>query len=229
MADKMKLIDWEPYVLGEKFMGDAKERPVVSLDLLGQVGADIAGDQIAKQAFDMCEKYTDFYEIMPDAKAWIPMPQRQEVFYALKCGKYNPDIPSVALYLVQKAWKECYNIPNLILKVLPQSYLKQFCARGFFGNGYCLRDLICNVCTDQYTPLAAHRLKVKHTSYTEIYVESTDMVAAVPNNVADTLTDSAIQNLTVSPAGIAYGDSLLRTMGGSYGITNSIYDLRELV
>lgn len=227
--DDMKIIDYAPYVLGESHFPSSKERISVDVATITQFAERVKSDQVAQQLFDMCEKYTDFFSMHVDAKTWVPIEQRAEVFYALKNGSYNTTVPSFCVYMLKKAWEQCHSIPNLIVKSLPQAPLKEFLSSGYLQQQYSLRDVICSTLTSTYEPLSEHKKKIRHGDWSEIYVAATDMVAAIPNRIADDLTDSMIDVITVTPDGLSYGQSLLRTMGGYYGITNSVYDLRELV
>ncbi len=225
----MTLDELEPYVLGKKFFNSSS--PVVRIDTsaLDRFVEYLAGDPIAKQLMDYCDDYRDFYSADPDIKEVVPKEQRAEVFYAAKLGEYSLVIPSYCVFYLKKTYEEASGIPNMILKKLPQKVIETFCSSGYFLGGLTLRDVICNVCCDYYTPLSDMNLKNKTPQFTEIYVKETDMVAAVPNDIAVQLSDEAIRNITLTKDGLAIGTRLLRTMSGHYGIVNSFYDLRELI
>lgn len=186
-------------------------------------------DVIAKQFFDTYESYRDFYKTAIDFKNLIPKEHQMEVFYAAKLGKYYPGIPSFCVYMVKRAWEESNGIPNLIPKLLPSVLLNDVFKKGYFLGATTLRDVICNVCTPNYVPLSKTHPKNKVDDFTEVYIESTDMVAALPNKIADSLDDNSIAKIVVGPNGLETQGVLLRTMCNYVGAINSTYDLRQLI
>jgi hypothetical protein len=130
---------------------------------------------------------------------------------------------------LQKSWKLCYGIPNLLFKVVPTAAIKKFCEEGYFMGGLSLRDVVCNVCTEEYVPLSFYHPKNKLKDFSEIYVQSADMVAAVPHAIAEGLDDASISAINVTPNGMEVNGMLLRTMANHVGAVNSIYDLREVL
>lgn len=220
---------WEPYITGKQFTPSSKETVRLDESVLKLFSEMVEGDPVAKPIFEKCDIANEFYETMVDFKHWIPKEQRAEVFYAYKNGEYNINVPSLCVFTLKRAWEKCYGIPNLITKVLPNQTLTIMCSKGYLGEGVCLRDVICSTCTNEYTPLSNMHPKNKLSKGTEIYILSTDMVAVVPDDVASQLSDEAIRCIEYTPKGLMLGKRLLRTMGGHYGIINSVYDLRELV
>jgi len=107
--------------------------------------------------------------------------------------------------------------------------LKKFLEEGYFLGGLSLRDVICNVCTEEYSPLSLYHPKNKLKDFTEIYVQSTDMVAAVPHIIADALDDASIMSIESTNNGLSTKGVLLRTMANRVGAVNSTYDLRNVL
>lgn len=223
------LTSLEPYILGKQFTGEVKNQPRCNDDVLENFLTLLEENSIAKNMLNAFDIAADFYKTCVDFKEFIPKDMREEVFYAAKVGKYYKQIPSFCVYVITEAWKQCYGIPNLIFKVVPMPAFKKFCEKNYFLGGITLKDVVCNLCSDEYKPLTSFRKKNKLKDFTEIYVESTDMVAAVPHSIGDVLDDVAIQRLTVSKDGLESDGMLLRTMTGHVGAINSIYDLRELL
>lgn len=218
----------EPYINGHKFI-DASKFPVRCDErVLEDFLTLLEEDNIAKTFFDTLEVPVDFYNTMVDFKHLVPKDMREEIFFAAKNGEYYKEVPSMCVYMIRKAWSKCYGIPNLIFKILPISAIKEFCKEGYLGS-LTLRDVVCNVCTDEYTPLGTYNRKNKLRDFTEIYVQSTDMVAAVPHSIGDILDDASIAAIQQTSNGLAVGNKLLRTMGGRVGAINSVYDLREVI
>lgn len=229
MEEVKCLLDYAPYIDGKVTVPNKKQVPRISMEQAMEFAERVKRDTVVEQLFNMCEKYSDFFSMHVDARKWVPKELQSDAFYTLKNGEYFEMIPAICVYIIRKAWNECSGIPNLLLKIIPKTYLNQFFADGFLPSGYRLYDVILSVCDCEYTPLSETQLKVQHKNFSEVYVRETDMVAAIPNSIADELTNSMIEIIKVTPSGLTIGGSLIRTMGGYYGITNSVYDLRELV
>ena len=227
---RLKLIEYEPYINGKIFFPEStKKVSRIDEEMLNKFMSILAGDTVAKQIFDMCDVAQEFFDYTVDFKHWIPKEQRSEIFYAAKNGSYNLLVPSLCVFILKKAWSEAKGIPNLIIKQIPEQMLTMFCSENYFLGSITLYDVICNTCCESYSPLSEVKPRNKVGDFTEIYIPDTDMVAAVPNDIADSLTDQAILSITVTPDGLSVGDRLLRTMCGHFGITNSVYDLREVI
>lgn len=226
---KTDLNSLEPYILGKKFTKKASKRERCNPDILEKFLTMLEEDIIAKEFFNAYEMADDFYKTMVDFKHYIPKELREEVFYAAKNGRMYREIPSFCVYIIEKAWKQCNGIPNLLFKVIPVAAIKKFCEEGYFLGGLTLRDVICNLCTENYNPLSIYHPKNKVGDFTELYIQSADMVAAVPNSIADVLDDNSITQITVTPNGLEVNGTLLRTMANHIGAINSVYDLRELL
>lgn len=229
MADFKTILDYAPYYEGKLKLPASKSRPILTIEQATTFTEHVTADIVAKQLFDMCEKPTDFFSLHVDAKQWIPKQLQSEVFFCTKNGMYCGEISSYVTYMVRKAVNAADGIPNMVSKYLSQKDLTLMFTEGYVGGDYTLKDVISTEINAEFIPLSELRLKVRHDKFSELYVAETDMISAVPNDIADNLTDDAIRHIRVTPNGLAIGEALLRTMGGHYGITNSIYDLRELI
>lgn len=226
---KTDLSSLEPYILGKKFTGTAKNVARGNPKVLEDFLTLLEEDPIAKEFFNAYDIAADFYKTMVDFRHFIPKELREEVFYAAKIGKMYREVPSFCVYILEKAWEQCNGIPNLIFKIVPVTAIKKFCEEGYFLGGLTLRDVVCNICNEEYTPLSFYHPKNKVGDFTELYIPSADMVAAVPNSIADTLDDNSVTQITVVSNGLEVNGVLLRTMCNHVGAINSIYDLRELL
>lgn len=220
----------EPYILGKEFTGEVKERVRLDKHVLEDFLTMLDEDNIAKDFFNAYENANDFYETMIDFKHYIPKEQRQEVFYAAKMdGEYYSEIPSFCAYIVKKSYEVCNGIPNLLLKVIPTACLKEFFKEGYFSPGLTFRDVICNLCNENYNPISIKHPKNKIGNFTEFYIATTDMVAALPNSIADELPNECCETIKQTPVGLEVGGVLIRVMANHVGAINSTYDLRELL
>lgn len=226
---KSDLASLEPYILGKKFTGTAKNVVRCNEEILQKFLTALEEDKIAKEFFNAYDISADFYKTMVDFKHIIPKEYREEVFYAAKIGKFYKEVPSFCVYILDKSWEQCDGIPNLLFKIIPITAIKKFCEEGYFLGGLTLRDVICNVCTEEYTPLSVYHPKNKLKDFTEVYVQSADMVAALPHAIADSLDDVSISSIVVTPNGLETNGVLLRTMANRVGAVNSIYDLRKVL
>ncbi len=223
------LAELEPYLLGQKFSGPDRKVARLNEHKLKEFLTTLEGDPIAEQCFETFDFYGDFYAAMEDHKVLFPKELWEELFYGAKLGgEVYRAIPSFCVYMIKKAWEAVDGIPNLIPKVLPKVCLKMFLSQNYCLGGITFVEVVKNVCCPEYNPLSLHRLKNKVGDFTEIYVPSTDMVAALPNDIANMLTDDGIMKIEKSPNGLMTGKTLLRTMCNRYGAVNSTYDLRNV-
>lgn len=226
---KSDLSSLEPYILGKKFTGTAKNTPRFNKEVFEDFVTALEEDSIAKGFFEAYDIAGDFYKTMVDFKQIIPKEYREEVFYAAKVGTMYKEVPSFCVYVLKASWELCHGIPNLLFKVVPITAIKKFCEEGYFLGGITLRDVVCNVCSEEYVPLSLYHTKNKLKEFSEIYVPSADMVAAVPHSIADALDAASIAAITLTANGLETGGMLLRTMGNHVGAINSNYDLREVL
>lgn len=226
MANLYTLDDMCPFIQGKKFEGSAKRfADKVAVD---EFAKRVSESITAQSNLELIDSWRDFYTIEPDFKNWIKAESRAEAFYAAKNGVFAYMVPSFCIFMLKKAYST-YKSPNLIFKLLPQPVLDKFFAEGYLGGGLTLQDVVCSFCTPTYQPLSCERLKNRCGDFTEVYVQETDMVALLPNRIADNLDNTAIDNIKLTEAGLSTGGMLLRLMGGSRGVINSTYDLRNLV
>lgn len=225
---KYTLSYWEPYITGAKAPSNSVEHVQVDEEVLRQFVDALASYKTGEMIFTSCFSHTDFFDTAVDFKHLVPKEQRAEVFYTAKLKQYSPQVPAMCLYVLQQIWATCHGIPNLVTKQLSAPYYMQFCAPGYLKD-LTLGDVIRNVCTEEYTPLSETNLKNKLKEFTEIYVVETDMVAALPHEIGDVLSSNDIPEITLTPNGLSCKGQLLRTMSGKFGITNSTYDLRNVI
>lgn len=227
---RMRIIDYAPYILGKEFLPGTT--PITYVPVPESVYTDFA-DRLAHSAtyetnLNLTENHKDFFRAEPDIAHYTPSQYQAELYYTAKLGYYVQGVPAICLYMVSKALEQ-HNLPNLVVKQLPESFLKTVFTEGFFGNGYCLRDVICTLSGTVFTPVSSLHLKDVHDKYSEVYVAETDMIAAIPNDIASVITNESAKDLRVTQDGLWLRDILVRTMGSYAGVINSIYDLRELL
>lgn len=221
----MLIPEMAPYIYGERTTRDAVAPYRIDLELYNEVAQAVANDEGATIAIQNYEKPASFYKATPDIERLVPKPAREEIFFALKNGFASTEVPARAIFLLNKAYAKT-KIPNLIFKALSDDDFKVMFQANYL-DGVCMRDVICSYICPDYSPITPGSYLSKHSEYTEIYIEETDMIAAVPNDIAVNMSVADIKSLRVTKKGIYLGDIPLRTLGGRYGATNSIYDLRE--
>lgn len=223
------LSELAPYILGKQFTGEAKTAPRLNKDVFTQFLTMLSENTIAKEFFDVYDNYKDFYTTAVDFKNLIPKEYQMEVFYAAKVGSFYVEVPSFCVYMLKQAWDKADGMPNMVLKLLPTQLLTECFKNGYFLGGLTLRDVICNVCCQDYNPLSEDRPKNRVGDFTELYIKDTDMVAAVPNKIADAFDDAGVLSIVDTDAGLQANGVMLRTMCNYVGAINSKYDLRKLI
>ncbi len=214
------------YINGKRFTGQV-EHLKVDPEMYQNFVNKLEMYDEARSLFYCLESHSDFFKYASDFAKWFPKPLWKELFYAARNGFYSADVPADCIYLVKKAYA-VIDLPNLIFKQIPTAYLNTWFSEGYLSGGYTLRDVVCTYCCSTYKPLDEVSTKIKHKDFTEIYVRSTDMVAAVPSRLGDFLSADVIDKLECSPMGLHVNGAYIRTMAGFYGAVNSNYDLRKL-
>ncbi len=221
------IIDMADYINGKKYVSES-----VHLDVEDSMYQDFA-DYLAKyedaaMLFSNVKSHTEFFKYATDFAYWFPKDCWKELFYATKNGFYSKSVPADCIYMIKMAYLNI-DLPNLIFRQIPKTWLAEWFKSGYLTDGYTLRDVVCTYCMPQYKPIDGITLKVRYSDYTEIYVPSTDMVAAVPNPIGDILSVDVINQIECNSFGLHVDNHYIRTMGGYYGAVNSNYDLRKLV
>lgn len=224
----MNLIDLEPYINGQKFTRPAHAPYRGDTELFDKISKLVQCGNTAKQNLAIYEIPKEFYEVEPDFKHFIPKEAQEEMFFALKNGYIVPSVPAKSIYYVRKAYN-LYKIPNLIFKLIPEKEYNIFFQENYFDDGLTMRDVICNFCYDQYSPISSSKLMTTVGDYREVYVQETDMVSIMPKKIAENFSHEDILSLKVDDHGIKLGESYVKFMNGYNGGCESIYDLRTLI
>lgn len=225
----MTLSELEPYILGKKFLGKVKVPERVDVQVLEDFLTFLEEDPVSKELFNSTEVHSDFYKQAYDANHIVPKNLQKEIFYAAKIGKVYQGVPSYCVYMLKKAWELCDGIPNLIMLVLPLGAIKEFLQEDYFGSGINLCTVIRNVCTTEYNPVSDAHPKNKLNKFGEIYVSSTNMIAAVPLGLFDVITDNNCSKIILGQYGLELDGVPIRSLANYVGAVASTYDLRELV
>lgn len=222
----MLIPEMAPYIYGEKTTRIGLPTYKVEADLYDTAAQFMADTDGVAELLNEYEKPKLFYKSNPDLAYLIPKYAQEEIFYALKNGYTNEHVPSKVLYLLNKAYKSVHSIPNLIFKVIPEGEFTVMFQEDYL-DGVTMRDVICSFICEDYSPITYEMPIKKHDTYAEVYIQDTDMVAAIPVDIASGMSVADVRKLKVRSSGIYIEDIPLRTLGGRYGAANSIYDLRE--
>lgn len=226
------LLELAPFIEGRAFTSEALSFQRGDAEIQSTFNNMLADDAVAKQQFDQLEDYKDFFATEPDFDYYIPKAYHEECFYTAKNGAMYFEVPAKCLYLLRQCYEAVHEIPNLIFKVAPVNEMTKWFSRDYFLNGLSMKDVIKNLINPDYEPLSSSKLRnavETPNPFTEIYITQTDMVAAVPNDIAKALNDENILNIKVLPSGLCIDKHYLRTYGNRFGAINSVYDLRDLI
>lgn len=222
----MTIPEMAPYIYGTKTARGGCDPYRIEQDLYNEAAQlvhDIGG---AQESLDSYEKPKWFYESNPDIAHVVPQYAREEIFYALKNGYANTAVPAKVIFMLTKAYRSVHNIPNLIFKAISEEDFNVMFQEKYL-NDVCAYDVIKSFLCEDYIPITDASPIQMHKDYAEVYIEDTDMVAAIPTDIAKGMSVADVKKLKVTPIGICLEDIPLRTLGGRYGAANSIYDLRE--
>lgn len=229
MGNLLTLSEMEPYIMGRTFSGEAKSvNEIKNRAVLDEFLEHVKESLTAKTNLETCDHWADFYKVEPDFTEWVPSKYRADVFYSAKIGCFVPMVPAQCVYLLKVAYDK-YKSPNMIFKQLPESVISTFFRKNYLGGSLSLHDVVCTFCTPMYNPLCDRRMKNRCDGFVEIYVRTEDMVALVPNTIADKINDDCIDDLKVGEDGLEVQGMYLKRMAGFSGEVNSTYDLRGLI
>lgn len=224
----MLIPEMAPYIYGEKFTRDGLPLYRIEQDLYNEAAQMVAEMEGASESLNSFEKPKYFYKSNPDIEYLVPPNAREEIFFALKNGYACEEVPAKCIYLLNKAYHAAYEIPNLIFKAISVEDFNVLCQQNYF-NGVSLRDVIKSFICETYEPITYESPIKRHAKFAEIYVAETDMIVAVPLDIAERMSTKDAHNLHVTSKGVCLGDIPLRILGERYGAINSTYDLRACV
>jgi len=223
----MTLVEMKPYIEGKQFTGTATPYRSTPADI--ECWEELMGkNPIALAYLNAYDVPGKFFTHHPAIAQVVPKQKQEEMFYTIKAGMHSPVVPARCLYLFNKAYYQ-YGMCNLIFKLLPSKYEQVLFSEGYLAGGFTVRDVIKTFYDKNYEPFGDGRYAVKTADGYELYIESNDMVAAVPTPIAEALTQVDIQNISVDKVGLKTGDVYIRSMCGFVGGTSSIYDLRRVI
>jgi hypothetical protein len=220
----MTILDMEPYILGNKHIED-ETSPVRATSDDFQTWVDAVNvREGAKELMSVIETPKQFFELEPDIAHIVKRNYREEMFFSVKNGFFSTCVPAKCIYMINKLYSK-YKLCSLIPKMLPRYVF----GKNYIAGGFTLHDTIATLCDKRYYPLAQHRLSLNFGDYREVYIESTDMVAAIPSVIASGFSEDEIRAIEADEYGLKIHDVYIGFMGGYNGACNSIYDLRKLV
>lgn len=222
----MTILDFSSYIMGLDYTRESNSPERADVQLYNIVANLVEKSFSAKINLETTEVADKFFAVEPDIASEVPKKFRSDIFYALKNGYLVDEIPSKALYIITKAYNN-YKLPNLIFKQVSDKDREILFQRNYLASGFTYRDIICSLFNPSFEPLSDKNRVIKYDTFSEVYVASTDMVAAIPNVIVENLSRSDVHKIEVDNNGLKIGNTYLRTLGGLYGSVNSIYDLRE--
>jgi hypothetical protein len=225
----MKIIEAADYILGKKFIGTIKSEPYRGDKELLEIGKKLLNKHAtAATNLKILETPQSFFRMEPDMEQDVKAHLREELFYSLKLDMVSPVIPAKSLFLIYKMY-QLYGTLNLITKVFPKNDLEDLFSEGYIADGHSVRDVICTLIDNKYTPLSVGQLVVPNKDNWDVYIGETDMVAILPTKIKELLTHDDILRLTVKDKNIMLGTKPIRFLGSYYGGVNSTYDLSGIV
>lgn len=216
------------YIKGYDYTRKASAPYRAEADLFNKVYNMVEHSSTAKSNLRATRRPSVFYKHEPDIAHYVPKPAQEEMYFALKNGFISREVPAKAIHKILLAYEK-YKMPNLIFKCISDAELKVMFQENYLAEGVTYTDVICSFVDEKYTPLSSSTKKVDYEDYSEVYIMCEDMVAAVPRDISDSLSNSDISELKVDNYGIHLNGVYLRGLGGFYGASRSTYDLRHCV
>lgn len=224
----MKITEYAPYILGEVTTRQGLVEPYrLTTERFNEYFDIFAKSRTADQVMRVCESSKAFFYVEDTLKRYVSKEERDEFFFSIKNGFFYEGVPSISLYKILKAYN-LYKLPNLIFKIFSKTACDVFFTDNHLSNDICWRDIICNVISDSYKPVTDVDVKVRYEDFSEVYIAADDMIAAIPNEIADSLSFEDIKGLHSECGSLrnANGQSLC-AVGESY-IACPTFDLRRI-
>lgn len=187
--------------------------------------SDVYQQAIIKQT----ESDEEFYEAYPLLAEVVPKEIQEDVFYAVKLGFFFEGVPCKLVYLLKKALMQ-YDTVNVAISSIDTRAWGRFLKAGSLSNNVTIQRIIENLKGSQVSLLNEFNRKVDAgKGLYEIYVENTDRVVVVPEDIANVIESiDDLRNVNyVKGVGVCVYETPLRTMSGRVGITVDEYNLRD--
>lgn len=222
----MTILEQSPYILGIEHTRTSVSPMRIDTELFNEIANMVERSYSAKDNLNNTVTPKKFFEVEEDIAYYVPRELQEDMFYSLKNGYLVDEAPAKVIFYMKEAYSK-YSLPNLIFKQISDKDLQVFFQSNYLSPGFTYRDVICSLFNSDYTPLSDRERVVRYSDFSEVYISRTDMVAAIPNQIVDKLSRSDIHKIDVDKNGLNIDGTYLRTLGGLYGASNSIYDLRE--
>lgn len=223
----MTLLDFAPYVNGDAFTRECPAPVRCTPYMYDKVVKEAGASDTFSSVIQLIDSYEEFLSVEVDVAKSIPVSEREEMFYCLKNGGYSEDVPAKCIYIFKTLFAK-YSSVSLALLALPKSMFTVFFQKNYLKD-CTMRDVIKSLIDPDYEPFTTANLRIKHKNYDEVYVVDQDMVALLPKDISDKLTDTDISRMYLAKTGLTVDGLLVRCMAGHFGAINSTYDLRAVV
>lgn len=209
-----------------------KNPPICDVGVLQDFVQLVETSTIYKQVFISTYSADYMLSAFPTLPKYLGVNKTEfiEAFYGYKldCSFYK-EVSARLQYFTKLSSQRVHDIPNLVFKVMPISILTDLFTEGFLPIGMTPRDYMCEIFGSEYKPVCKTDPINRMGDFTELYIDDTDMIAAVDNDIAANLNVNTILAIKVDADGLNVDGTYLRTMGNHIGHTMSIYDLRNVI
>lgn len=224
----MSLNDLAPYIKGDKFLDIEFNEETATNNDFQSLWNQLQMDMTYRNILDTCEYHGDFFSMCQDLGNMYDKNKQKDLFYGAKLGYFYEGVPMVLVYSIRECLKE-YPCGNLVMKRISVPLLNRAFSRGGLNNAT-LYSIISDLLGYQYSVVDNNHLIAHYNDFSEVYIPKEDMVAIVPNDLAEALTPDYIESLELYEDGLASPDGVkLGCLAGYHGACNSFYDLRNLV
>lgn len=223
----MTILEMAAYVNGDAFTRECKPPIRCTPEMYARVVKEAQASDTFQDVIKVVDTLQGFAMMEVDVVRSMPVSEREEMFYCLKNGGYCLDVPAKCIYVLKELHKQ-YSSVSLALKALPKNMFTVFFQKNYL-NGCSMRDVIKSMIDPDYEPFTSANLRIKHKDYDEVYVIDQDMVALLPKDISNKLTDTDVSRITLTKQGLTVDGLVIRIMAGHFGAVNSTYDLRAVI
>lgn len=218
------------YIQGKKFTGELTKEPVrCTPEMVNKFIEGVRQSVYGSINLKTISNPKEFYRCEPDIeRLFETKEEREEVFYAMKCEKYSPVIPSKFLFLILKC-KEQFKSINYLPKVLSAGDVNKLFSKGTIADGLTLEEVIKSLVDSQYQVLSPFKRVVQVHGYWEVLLEEDDAIIFIPDGLKSKLSERDYDNIKIGPKDLLLNNKPLRYFGGYFGACNSKLDLTGLI
>lgn len=174
------------------------------------------------------DSFKEFYEAYELFEKTFDPKLQEDIFYSTKLGFFFEGVPSRLVYLLKKAIDK-NPTPSLALQSISVLAWDRFLKKGSLPEDITIKDVLDAIYGYETKLIDELQLRVRHESFSEIYVKNVDRICLLPNAIADQFDLKDLDTLEYVPKqGVCFDGVPVRFFDGRNGITLDEFDMRDI-